>query len=450
MDNFKTRLKSIIDMADQTDFAGAGEAIRKGISFKGANVFILACAIIIASLGLNVNSIPVIIGAMLISPVMGPIIGFGFGLGTRDNRLMKDSLFNFGVMVVISIVVSSLFFIISPLNPEKPTELLARTTPTIYDVLIALFGGFAGILEISRKEKVSVMPGVAIATALMPPLCTVGYGISLMNWHYIFGALYLFVINSIFIALATYITVKYLHYPMVEENAGSKSRLTRNAAGLILVAIIVPSVFSAVNIVKDSNFNIKAKKIVESNRSVGQGFIYDYKIDNSQKQSVLTLFMAGKALTDEEKEVVYASAEDAGISRSQIVFHDNATRSQEKQDGYEVISDIYKQSGRQIQALTDSIAILNSELGLLRSKALPTGQILREMNAQYQFITGLTLASGEMATVDGEGTGDNIAVLVESTQSIDKETEYRLERWLRARLGKDTLRIIITVVPDSL
>ncbi len=449
MDSFKTRLKSIIDMSDQTDFAGAGEAIRKGISFKGANVFILACAIIIASLGLNVNSIPVIIGAMLISPVMGPIIGFGFGLGTRDNRLVKDSLFNFGVMVVISIVVSSLFFIISPLNPEKPTELLARTTPTIYDVLIAFFGGFAGILEISRKEKVTVMPGVAIATALMPPLCTVGYGISQMNWHYIFGALYLFVINSIFIALATYITVKYLHYPMVEESAGSKSRLTRNAAGLILVAIIVPSVFSAVNIVKDSNFSIKAKKIVESNRSVGQGFIYDYKIDNSQKQPVLTLFMAGKTLSTEEKEVVYASAETAGISRSQIVFHDNATRSQEKQDGYEVIGDIYKQSGRQIQALNDSIASLNTELGILRSKVLPSEQILREMNAQYQFITALTLANGEMATIDGEGTGDNIAVLVESTLMVDDETKARLERWLKARLGRDTLNMIITVVPEK-
>ena len=446
--NFKTRIKSITDMSDQTDFAGAGEAIRKGISFKGANVFILACAIIIASLGLNVNSIPVIIGAMLISPVMGPIIGFGFGLGTRDNRLVKDSLFNFGVMVVISIVVSSLFFIISPLNPEKPTELLARTTPTIYDVLIAFFGGFAGILEISRKEKVTVMPGVAIATALMPPLCTVGYGISLMNWHYIFGALYLFVINSIFIALATYITVKYLHYPMVEESDGSKSRLTRNAAALILVAIIVPSVFSAVNIVKDSNFSIKAKKIVESNRSVGQGFIYDYKIDNSQKLPVLTLFMAGRALSAEEKEVVYASAENAGIPRSQIVFHDNATRSQETQDGYEIIGDIYKQTGRQIQALNDSIANLNTEIGMLRSKVLPTRQILLEMNAQYQFITGLTLAGGEMAAVDEESTGDNVVVLIESTRSIDEETEARLERWLKARLGRDTLSMKITVVPD--
>ena len=185
--------KSLVNMKDHVDVKAASARIQNGIAFRGPNVFILACAIIIASVGLNLNSIPVIIGAMLISPVMGPILGFGLGLGTNDTSLVKDSLKNFAVMVVISILASTIFYLISPLHLEKQTELLARTNPTLYDVLIALFGGFAGILENSRKERGGTMiPGVAIATALMPPLCTVGYGIAHLELSYILGACYLF------------------------------------------------------------------------------------------------------------------------------------------------------------------------------------------------------------------------------------------------------------------
>ena len=181
--------KSLVNMRDHVDADAAAANIRKGIYFRGPNVFILACAIIIASVGLNLNSIPVIIGAMLISPVMGPILGFGLGLGTNDTALVKDALKNFLVMVVISILASTLFYLLSPLRLEQQTELLARTNPTLYDVFIALFGGFAGMLENSRKEKGgTVIPGVAIATALMPPLCTVGYGISHLDLHFILGA----------------------------------------------------------------------------------------------------------------------------------------------------------------------------------------------------------------------------------------------------------------------
>ena len=185
-------------MNDQIDIEAASVAIRNGIYFKGQNVFILACAIIIASVGLNLNSIPVIIGAMLISPLMGPILGLGLGLGTNDLPLLKDAAKNFGIMVAISIIASTIYFILSPLNPAQQTELLARTNPTIYDVLIAFFGGSAGMLENTRKEKGTVLSGVAIATALMPPLCTVGYGIANWQWTFVAGALYLFLINSSF------------------------------------------------------------------------------------------------------------------------------------------------------------------------------------------------------------------------------------------------------------
>ncbi len=432
-------------MSDQVDFSVASDSIKKNISFRGPNVYILACAILIASVGLNVNSIPVIIGAMLISPVMGPILGFGFGLGVRDNRLVRESLKNFAVMVSISIVVSALFFILSPLNPEKPTELLARTNPTLYDVLIALFGGFAGIIEISRKEKGTVLSGVAIATALMPPLCTVGYGISLLNFQYILGALYLFIINSIFIALATFATVKYLHYPIVEDG-GNRVRMNGKAVAVIMVAIIVPSIISGVRMVKDSNFNINVKKIVESNRAIGQGFIYDYKIDNHCKPPVIELFMAGKVLDDAEKENIYSSAEKYGISRSQIRFRNEAARHQEQFAGSEVIKDIYERSDRQIQALTDTVAALRGQQDSLRSRVLPTEAVFRELQAQYPYIESAALLRGDRASSGDEGTVESVAVLIRSQQDIDSATSDRILRWLKVRLDKDDVEVIISTV----
>ena len=218
------QLKDLVNMSDQIDIESASISIKKGIFFKGQNVFILACAIVIASVGLNLNSIPVIIGAMLISPLMGPILGLGLGIGTNDLPLLKDALKNFAIMVAISIIASTIYFILSPLNPAQRTELLARTNPTIYDVLIALFGGAAGMLENTRKEKGTVLSGVAIATALMPPLCTVGYGLANLDWPFVFGALYLFIINSIFIALATFLVVKYLRFPAVGATDEAKSK----------------------------------------------------------------------------------------------------------------------------------------------------------------------------------------------------------------------------------
>ncbi len=210
--NLYNKFRQQIDLSSYTDVQAAGEQIRSNVAFRGPNIVILFCAIVIASVGLNVNSIPVIIGAMLISPLMSPIIGFGLGLGTNDTDLLIHSLKNLGIMVGISILASTLYFLVSPLDMEHPTELLARTNPTIYDVLIALFGGFAGILETSRKEKGTVMSGVAIATALMPPLCTVGYGLATFTPSYFIGALYLFSINCIFIALAVVMNVAYSEY----------------------------------------------------------------------------------------------------------------------------------------------------------------------------------------------------------------------------------------------
>ena len=365
-------LRSLLNMSDFMDLEGAGASIRKNIYFRGPNVFILVCAIIIASVGLNVNSIPVIIGAMLISPVMGPILGFGFSLGVYDRHLLRESLRNFGVMVAVSILASTVFFLLSPLNMEHPTELLARTNPTVYDVLVALFGGFAGILENSRKERGTVLSGVAIATALMPPLCTIGYGISILNWTYILGAAYLFLINSVFIALATFIGVKYLGYPSVSAEPGQRRNLTSRAVALVLLLMIVPSVFSAIDIVRDSNFRIHASRFVEANKSIGKGFIYDYEVSTSSDPSTVTVYLAGEQLTGEERERIYTSAAEHGLFREQVILRDDASTQRDKTPDSEVIKSVLEHSDKQIQALRDSIAILNAKISLYRQLGADT------------------------------------------------------------------------------
>ena len=444
MGKFSEYLKDHVNLSEDVDHSGANLSIRKNIAFKGHNVFILACAIIIASVGLNVNSIPVIIGAMLISPVMGPILGFGFGLGIRDNRLVKDSLENYLVMVAISIAASTLFFILSPLNLGNPSELLARTNPSIYDVLIALFGGIAGMLETSRKERGTVISGVAIATALMPPLCTVGYGISLLNWHYILGALYLFLINSIFIALATFLTTKYLRFPLVmeEEVDGMRQRLSKRAIAFILLVMIVPSIFSAIRMVQENNFNIHAEKLVSKNKSIGKSFIYDYKTDMSVKPATIDLYLAGETLTPEFKEMLFKDAEEYGITRNQIVFHEDATMTRDVLSESDLIQGIYEYNERQIKALTDSIATLERQLETYKDHDIPVDAIARELFAQYPSIRSISLTGGRTATASGEAGKEQIVALVTSSEKLDAEMTDRLERWLKARLEQENVIVL--------
>ena len=443
MGKFSQYIKDHVNLTEYIDHGNASLSIRKNIAFKGPTVYILACAIIIASVGLNVNSIPVIIGAMLISPVMGPIIGFGFGLGVQDNQLVKDSLENFGVMVAISIAASTLFFILSPLNLENPSELLARTNPSIYDVMIALFGGMAGMLETSRKDRGTVLSGVAIATALMPPLCTVGYGLSILNWHYILGALYLFLINGIFIALASFLTTRYLGFPVVMEieGDGKRQRLSKGAILIILLVMIVPSVFSAIRMVQENNFKIHAEKIVARNKSIGKSFIYDYKTNTSAKPATLDLYLAGETLTPEFKEVLFKNAEEYGITRNQIIIHEDATMTRDVLSESDLIQGIYEYNDRQIKALTDSIARLESQLEAYRNHEMPVDAIAREIFAQYPSIKSISLSGGRTASASGDGQ-EQVVALVTGSERLDAEMIDRLERWLKARLEQENVIVL--------
>lgn len=437
-------LRSIIHLSDEIDYENASISIRKNIAFRGTNVFILACAIIIASVGLNVNSIPVIIGAMLISPVMGPIMGFGLGLGTQDNELVKNAMKNFAVMVAISILASSLFFVLSPLSLANPSELLARTRPTIYDVFIALFGGFAGIIETSRKDKGSVITGVAIATALMPPLCTVGYGISIWKGSVIFGALYLFLINSIFIALATFAAVKYFRFPLV-ETTNEKKRLSKSVMYLLLVVVIVPSVITAISVVKENNFMSHADRVVAENKNLGKCFIYDYKATYSRKSATLELFLAGEPPTDDAKKKFYNCAETYGITRSQIVFHEDATSMREDLSEAEIVKGIYEHNEKQINRLNDSIAKLETLIADFKSKEIPTAAISKELFAQYPDITELSLTRG--SSVDAEGIEtEQIVAFITANNPMDEELHDRIERWLKVRLDNENVLVIARTV----
>ena len=433
-------LRSIIHLSDEIDYENASISIRKNIAFRGTNVFILACAIIIASVGLNVNSIPVIIGAMLISPVMGPIMGFGLGLGTQDNELVKNAMKNFAVMVAISILASSLFFVLSPLSLVNPSELLARTRPTIYDVFIALFGGFAGIIETSRKDKGSVITGVAIATALMPPLCTVGYGISIWKGSVIFGALYLFLINSIFIALATFAAVKYFRFPLV-ETTNEKKRLSKSVMYLLLVVVIVPSVITAISVVKENNFMSHADRVVAENKNLGKCFIYDYKATYSRKSATLELFLAGEPPTDDAKKKFYNCAETYGITRSQIVFHEDATSMREDLSEAEIVKGIYEHNEKQINRLNDSIAKLETLIADFKSKEIPTAAISKELFAQYPDITELSLTRGSSVNAEGIET-EQIVAFITANNPMDEELHDRIERWLKVRLDNENVLVI--------
>src|SRR5690606_31561493 len=254
------------------------ENVFKNISFRGSNLWILACAIIIASTGLNVNSTAVIIGAMLISPLMGPIVGAGFALGTYNFELLNKSMRNLAVSTLVGLGVSAIYFYVSPFK-DIQSELLARTSPTIYDVLIAFFGGVVGVIAITRVEKGNPIPGVAIATALMPPLCTAGYGIAIGNWYYFLGAFYLYSINCFFICIATFFIIKYLKYPSVAAPTVRRAKLIRFWISIIILIMINPSFYLAYNLYQQRTYNDNVNQFLDKEFN-NKGYTIIYKKTN--------------------------------------------------------------------------------------------------------------------------------------------------------------------------
>ena len=366
-DSIKRWFKSIAFLGDEIDTADAARRIKGSIWFRGANVWILAFSIVIASVGLNVNSTAVIIGAMLVSPLMGPIIGVGMSMGTNDTELLRDSVRNLLNMVAISLIASTLYFLLSPLNLVNPTELEARTSPSFFDVLIALFGGFAGILENCRKERGTVLAGVAIATALMPPLCTAGYGLAHWNLRFFGGAMFLFLINAAFIALATYLVVVLLHFkPVAVPDEALAKR--KKWMGAFVVLILVASSWSAFTIIRDTNFERNVQNLVTSNRSLPNGFIYDYHILDGHKAE---LFLSG----DSEEDILelLTQAPQFGLKPEQLVIRNHSTRENDSTIDYQLmVEEITRRARDEISSRDTIISRQEEEIAILRSMVADT------------------------------------------------------------------------------
>ena len=437
--NFKELVKNTANLAGYIDTEAAEKSIRGNIYFRGPNAWILAIATIIASVGLNVNSIPVVIGAMLISPLMGPIFGLGLGLGVNDMTLMKSSGKHLLVMVSISLVASFIYFLITPLSLSNPTELLARTNPTIYDVLIALFGGFAGILEQCRKEKGTVFSGVAIATALMPPLCTAGFGLAIGNFSYFIGALYLFVINCLFIMLATYISVKYFRFRQVEHEDQATGRKAKRVSSILILIFIVPSIWSAVLLIQRNNFEENATAFVEHSKAYDRSIIYDYRIDHAEG-STIELFFTGEPLNEKTRENVYRTAAEYGLKEENIIINDHTTTASE--NNIEMVKGIYDRMDTEIGKRDEEIRRLTEELNLVKGDAIPYVQLTREITNAYPEVKEVHIARGARVSSDSLHVNPSMTVIVECSTPMDSTGITRLSKWLQIRLETEDVTLI--------
>lgn len=445
--NLKAQISSIASLSEHIDTFQAEKAIRNSIYFRGPNVWILVFSIIIASVGLNVNSIPVIIGAMLISPLLGPIFGIGLGLGINDTGLLKSSLKNILVMMLISLVASFLYFLITPLSLSNPTELLARTNPTIYDVLIALFGGFAGIFELSRKEKGTVFSGVAIATALMPPLCTAGFGLANGNLMYFIGALYLFTINCIFIILATYLTVKYMKFEQYEYKDERTGKRARRLITIVTAIVVVPSIWSAIVMVRENTFNQDVAEFINMNKNLYSGYIMDYKIEH-RKGSRVEVYFTGEPLSASEKNNFLESAKEFGLKPEQVIIKEHALV--EGTGEAEILKGIYERTDNEITRREAEIKKLEDELKLLHASDIPYSQITREAVNQYPELKSLFVARGAEVRSSDFKESDGLLAVATTTRPLSDEQKLRLKNWLRIRLGIENVTLYeITATDDK-
>lgn len=436
--NLTTLVRDTLNLNGHIDTEAAERSIRNNIEFKGPNAWILAVAVIIASVGLNVNSIPVVIGAMLISPLMGPIFGLGLGLGVNDIQLMKSSGKNLLVMVSISLVVAFLYFVITPLSLSNPTELLARTSPTFYDVLIALFGGFAGILEQCRKEKGTVFSGVAIATALMPPLCTAGYGLACGEMSYFLGALYLFFINCTFIMMATYVGVKYFRFRPTEFLDETIGKRTKRLTTALIIIFIIPSIWSAVLLIQQNNFNVNATSFAEHRSTYGKSILYDYKIDHKDN-TTLTLFFTGETLSERDKDELYSVAAEYDIAKEQIQIRDYAMEDKSDMNAFK---DIYEKKESIISAKEQEIVMLKNELDKIRSNELEYDRISKEIFSIKSSVSDVTITRGQSFNRDSTAGNSIIYVTVTSADSIATGELDELEEWLKVRLNTGTVEVM--------
>lgn len=370
---------------DKADDEVIDQALRAGVEMRGTNLWVLMFAIFVASIGLNVNSTAVIIGAMLISPLMGPIMGIGYGVGIADFALMRHALKNLGIAVLIALLTSTVYFICSPLTAVQ-SELLARTTPTFWDVLIALFGGFAGIIGATRKEKSNIIPGVAIATALMPPICTAGYSLANGQWSFFLGAFYLFTINSVFIAFSSAVIIRAFH---IREKVIIDPHIARRVHAYVITVILLtglPSSYLAYLLVQEVVFKSRATQFVDEKLNLKRTHVAETIIDPKDKRIEVTLI--GEILPKRQLGEIAEHLSVAGLAGAKLEIHQ---AEQGKIDFSSLrtglLSDLYAQSQLSLEKKDKTIWQLQEELKTQNENRQHLLSIPQELHAIFPQIT---------------------------------------------------------------
>lgn len=421
------------------------ESIKKGVEFRGTNIWVLIFAIFIASIGLNVNSTAVIIGAMLISPLMGPIMGIGLGIGINDFELIKKAFKNLAIATIISVITSAIYFFISPLS-DAQSELLARTTPTIWDVMIALFGGLAGIVATTRKNISNVIPGVAIATALMPPLCTAGFGLATSNFSFFFGAFYLFFINSVFISLSSFIIVRFLKFQKIVLLDPAKEKRVRRYILVVVTITVIPSVVMAYNIVTLSLVEKNIQEFINNEFEFDNTQVISKKLLTVNSKSTLEVFLLGEVISNDVITKAKSKLKNYGLADLQLsikqgignnVVPDLATLRSS------VIEDLYRKNEEIIKNKDKKIALLESRLSILEAESFPVEDISNEIKALNKNLTGFTINKNIYKDFKTEKTDTLSFAFAQFAKRPSSQELNRLQEWLSARTKVQNIKLIV-------
>ena len=416
--------------------------ITNGINFQGSNLWILIFAVFIASLGLNVNSTAVIIGAMLISPLMGPIIGMGLAIGIADLELFKQSIKNYLVSTFISVVTATIYFTLTPIT-DAQSELLARTSPTLYDVLIALFGGAAGFLAMSTKGRNNVVPGVAIATALMPPLCTAGYGLAVQNTSYFFGAFYLYFINTVFIAFTTCLGVRFLHFHRKQFINREKMRRVNFYIVSIIIITIIPASYMTWDIIKQSVFENNIKKFIAEKLSYSGTNILSHEYDLQTKTLHVvavgnpipadTIAKAQKTMTDYQLEGYKLKVIQGTTSDSLLIL-------KHKKKDQLFVGD---KNTSEWQELIYNNDVLKKELSSYTHYPVLANDMKDELKVICPTAKSIILSKASESFTDTTLIDNHIVAVVKTSKPLANNNKKQLYDWLKVKVKSDSLELII-------
>ncbi|MBU2938457.1 DUF389 domain-containing protein [Lacinutrix sp. C3R15] len=442
--NIKIFMLELLDFREDTDRDETINAIKGDISFKGATAWILICSIVVASVGLNADSTAVVIGAMLISPLMGPILGVGMSIALNDIDTLKKSLINLAIMIVLSLLTAFLFFKFFPTADLVTNELFGRTKPDVRDVLIAFFGGMALIIARTKKGTIaSVIFGVAIATALMPPLCTAGYGLA-HNWDYFVGAMYLFTINTIFIALATFIVLKLLRFPMLKYANSKKRKRIAQLASLLAILVMAPAIWTFVNFIKESGVQSDYNKYVEneikSNRDL---WFQNGTLDIEDKK--ITLYFNGEINEATETDLNNEIKGYEKIKDFKLDISGNKNRSFDKiSDAYDRAIRELDEKDRIISSLQEKVDNLLQEISIVNKNNNTISFSNLSKDAKIKFSDLEYFGYAKMLVSDNFINVDTINVAsakwnAKLNDSIKSIKDKELINWLKTQVKADTI-----------